>query len=93
MALLEFARNLGCRRRFVQHASLADPLLKIFAGQWVEGVLRRLGMQEDQVIESRMVSRRIRGAQKKIEDRATGDVPARSAEEWLEKNCPNWGGS
>lgn len=90
-ALLEFARNLSCRCRFAQHASLEDPLLKIFAGAWVQQVLRGLGMQEDQAIESRMVSRRIRSAQQKIEDRATGDSPARSAEEWMEKNCPNSG--
>lgn len=90
-ALLEFARNLSCRCRFVQHASLEDPLLKIVASEWVQGVLRRLGMKEDDPIEGRMVGRRIRSAQQKIEDRAAGDTPAHSAEEWMEKNCPNFG--
>jgi hypothetical protein len=70
---------------------LEDPLLKVFAGAWVQDVLRRLGMKEDQAIESRMVSCRIRSAQQKIEDGATGDVPAGSAEEWIEKNCPKLG--
>ncbi len=46
-------------------------------------------MKEDQAIESQMVARRIRGAQQKIDARATGDSPAQSAQEWLEKNCPN----
>lgn len=86
--LLDFARSLACRCRYVQHASLEDPLLKVFAGQWVQGVLRRLGMAEDQPIESRIVGRRIRSAQEKIEQQATGDAPARSAQEWMEKNCP-----
>jgi preprotein translocase subunit SecA len=49
--------------------SLEDDLMRIFAGDWVKNVLTRLGMQEGDVIESRMVSRRIEGAQKKVEER------------------------
>ena len=70
---------------------MEDPLLKTFAGAWVQNVLRGLGMKENEAIESRMVSRRIRAAQKKIESQAVGDGPARSAEEWMERNCPNFG--
>lgn len=88
-ALSEFARNLPFECRFMQHVSLEDPLLKLFAGEWVEKVLRQLGMNEDEAIESQMVARRIRSAQQKIESRATGNSSAKSAEEWLEKNCPN----
>ncbi len=51
------------------YLSLQDDLMRIFAGEWVAGVLQRLGMQEGQSIESRMVSRRIEGAQKKVEER------------------------
>jgi hypothetical protein len=87
-ALREFARSLSCPCRFVQHVSLEDPLLRLFAGEWVKQVLRQLGMKEDDAIESRMVARRIRAAQEKTEKRATGDSPALSAEEWMEKNCP-----
>ncbi|MBX9678423.1 MAG: SEC-C domain-containing protein [Gemmataceae bacterium] len=49
--------------------SLQDDLMRIFAGEWVAGVLQRLGMEQGQAIESRMVSRRIEGAQKKVEER------------------------
>ncbi len=89
-ALLAFARNLSCRCRFVQHASLEDPLLKVFIGERVHAMLRRLGMEEDEAIESRLVHRRLRSAQQRIEDQATGDAPAVSAEEWMQKNCPNF---
>src|SRR5690606_33226416 len=41
----------------------------IFAGEWVKNVLTRMGMQEGEAIESKMVSRRIEGAQKKVEER------------------------
>ncbi len=43
--------------------------MRIFAGDWVKSVLQRLGMKEGEAIESRMVSRRIEGAQKKVEER------------------------
>jgi preprotein translocase subunit SecA len=49
--------------------SLEDDLMRKFAGEWVSGILTRLGMQEGEAIESKMVSRRIEGAQKKVEER------------------------
>ncbi len=49
--------------------SLEDDLMRIFAGEWVKNILTRLGMQEGEAIESRMVSRRIEGAQRKVEER------------------------
>ncbi|MEE9601706.1 MAG: preprotein translocase subunit SecA, partial [Thermoguttaceae bacterium] len=50
------------------YLSLEDDLMRIFAGEWVKNILTRLGMQEGEAIESRMVSRRIEGAQKKREE-------------------------
>ena len=52
------------------------------------GVLRKLGMTEDEAIESQMVTRRIKQAQQKIEGRAFGSLDAESAAQWLAKNCP-----
>lgn len=51
------------------YLSLQDDLMRIFAGEWVANVLTRMGMEEGQAIESNMVSRRIEGAQKKVEER------------------------
>src|SRR5262249_39252845 len=51
------------------YLSLSDDLMRIFAGEWVAAVLTKLGMQDGQAIESRMVSRRIEAAQKKVEER------------------------
>src|SRR3954464_11393821 len=48
---------------------LEDDLMRIFAGEWVKNLLTRLGMKEGEAIESRMVSRRIEAAQKKVEER------------------------
>jgi preprotein translocase subunit SecA len=51
------------------YLSLQDDLMRIFAGEWVSNVLQRLGMEDGQAIENRYVSRRIEGAQKKVEER------------------------
>ncbi|MBB74435.1 MAG: preprotein translocase subunit SecA [Planctomycetaceae bacterium] len=49
--------------------SLEDDLMRIFAGEWVKKILTNMGWEEDQPIESPMVSRRIAKAQKKVEER------------------------
>ena len=49
--------------------SLEDDLMRIFAGEWVKKILTNMGWEEDQPIESGMVSRRIAKAQKKVEER------------------------
>jgi len=49
--------------------SLEDDLMRKFAGEWVSAVLTRLGMEDGEAIESKLVSRRIEGAQKKVEER------------------------
>ncbi|MEM1303326.1 MAG: preprotein translocase subunit SecA, partial [Planctomycetota bacterium] len=51
------------------YLSLEDDLMRIFAGDWVKSFLERFGMKEGEAIESGMVSRRIQGAQKKVEER------------------------
>jgi preprotein translocase subunit SecA len=49
--------------------SLEDDLMRIFAGDWVKRDDGKLGMQGGEAIESRMVTRRIEAAQKKVEER------------------------
>ncbi|WP_263379999.1 preprotein translocase subunit SecA [Granulicella paludicola] len=47
--------------------SLEDDLMRIFAREWVSGLLQSLGMEEGVPIESRMISKRIESAQKAVE--------------------------
>jgi preprotein translocase subunit SecA len=54
----------GASRFFL---SLEDDLMRIFAKQWISTLLERLGMEEGVPIESRMISKRIEGAQKAVE--------------------------
>ena len=49
------------------YLSLEDDLMRIFAREWVSGLLQRLGMEEGVPIESGMISKRIESAQKAVE--------------------------
>ena len=49
------------------YLSLEDDLMRIFAREWVSGLLQRLGMEEGVPIESPMISNRIEAAQKAVE--------------------------
>ena len=82
----DFARSWPCRCRLVHHLSMEDPLVKLFGGEWIEQWLRKLGMKNDECIESRVVGRRIRVAQEKIAKSTTSDTAANSAEEWFEQS-------
>jgi hypothetical protein len=87
-AVVETAAGASGRSRVVFHLSLEDPLMQRFSKAWVGDTLKRLGMGEDKSIKSKLVSRRLRMAQKKIEADSTSDLPAESAEEWLRINRP-----
>jgi preprotein translocase subunit SecA len=49
------------------YLSLEDDLMRIFAKQWISTLLEKVGMKEDEAIESRMISNRIEAAQKAVE--------------------------
>jgi hypothetical protein len=86
--LQDFAKGFAFRCRFMHHLSLDDSLMKVFVGERVRSTLGKLGMTEEEPIESKMVSHRLRRAQRKIESKSRESLDANSATEWLEKNCP-----
>ncbi|MGI9228365.1 MAG: preprotein translocase subunit SecA [Gammaproteobacteria bacterium] len=49
------------------YISLEDSLMRIFASERVAAIMQRLGMEEGEAIESRMVTRAIENAQRKVE--------------------------
>src|SRR6185436_6219981 len=49
--------------------SFEDPLLKIFAGERLQSIMRSLKIPEGEPIEARMVTRSIENAQRKVEAR------------------------
>ncbi len=49
------------------YLSLDDPLLRIFGGERMRGLMQRLGMKAGEAIEHKMLSRSIESAQRKVE--------------------------
>ncbi len=49
------------------YLSLEDNLMRIFASDWVQKMMARMGLKEDDIIESPLVTRQIAGAQRKVE--------------------------
>ena len=50
------------------YLSLEDSLLRIFGSDKIKGIMERLGIEEGEHIESRMVTRAVENAQKKVEN-------------------------
>ena len=49
------------------YLSLEDDLMRRFQGEWVQGIMERLKLPEDQPIEAKMVSKSIERAQRQVE--------------------------
>ena len=49
------------------YLSLEDNLMRIFAADWVQRVMAKMGLKEDDIIESPLVSKQIANAQRKVE--------------------------
>ncbi|GAB2625259.1 preprotein translocase subunit SecA [Novilysobacter erysipheiresistens] len=49
------------------YLSLEDNLMRIFAADWVQRVMARMGLKEDDIIESPLVTKQIASAQRKVE--------------------------
>ena len=49
------------------YVSFEDEIMKRFAPEWLPGLMTKLGMEDDQPLESKMVSRAIEQAQQKVE--------------------------
>jgi len=54
------------------YVSLEDDLMRIFAADRISGLMQRLGMEEGVPIESKLVSRQIESAQKRVEGQNFG---------------------
>jgi preprotein translocase subunit SecA len=54
------------------YVSLEDDLMRIFASDRISGIMQRLGMEEGVPIESRLISKQIEGAQKRVEGQNFG---------------------
>ena len=76
--------SVPCSVRF--HLSLEDPMMHRLVDGMVASMLESLGMTEQEMIESSMVSRRIAAAQNQVCPDSSQSLRANSANEWLQVN-------
>jgi hypothetical protein len=68
------------------HSALDEPLFKLFGSEKIVGMMKQLGMNDDNMIEHKMISSAIVNAQEKIEKKIVAEHSAVSQEEWIAKN-------
>jgi hypothetical protein len=83
-----FSEGLPFQVQVVRHVALDEPPMRVFAGEKIVSLMEKLGMEESEPIDHPWVTDSVRNAQKTLEKRATGDRPARSADEWALLNLP-----
>ncbi|HMV07900.1 MAG TPA: hypothetical protein PK325_03605 [Cyclobacteriaceae bacterium] len=69
-------------------SSLDEPLFMRFGGDRTIEIMKKLGMKEDEVVGSDLITRALRNAQRKIEEKVVAEREARSQQEWFNLNFP-----
>jgi hypothetical protein len=67
-------------------SSLDDPCFEAFGSKNIIGMMEKMGMKEDEVIEHAMVSSAMKRAREKLAECITKEIPAHSETEWLRLN-------
>jgi hypothetical protein len=86
--IVEFARQIPGRPRVRFYLALDEPLMLRLGGNWLPAMLQHLGMERTEPIQSAMVSRSLKKAQRHLRDETSLNEPTQSAEEWFERNSP-----
>jgi len=87
-AVLDAARSLSCNAQVINHTSLTDPLLNHFGGDRIRGLMKQVGMEEQECLSNPIISRAIRNAQEKIQSQIQREMQTNSPEEWFKYNLP-----
>ncbi len=66
--------------------SLEEPFFHYFGGDRTIEIMRKMGVQESEVIAHAMITRSIQNAQEKIEKKVVAERRAHSAKEWFQLN-------
>ena len=64
-------------------SSISDPIFILFGGDKILNLMRKMGMEDDEMIEHDMISKSIMRAQEKIAQKSTQNVSAKSQGDWL----------
>lgn len=69
-------------------SSLDEPIFMRFGGDRTIDIMKRLGMKEDEVVGSNLITRALRNAQRKIDEKVVAEREAHSQREWFNVNFP-----
>lgn len=84
---LELVKNWTLQPIIV-YSAMDEPLFVHFGSEKMLGLMKLLGMKEDEVIEHSLVTKSIIKGQDKIAAAVQQEQTAASQKEWLEKNLP-----
>jgi hypothetical protein len=68
------------------YASLDESFFRLFGSERIQGIMKMLGLAEDEVISHAMIDKSIANAQQKISQKITHETHTDSAEAWFESN-------
>ncbi len=88
-SVLSLAETVSGPIHFIAWSSLDEPLMKVFGGERITGLMKQLGMEENEIISHPFVAKALRNAQDKIARKANGDSECKSSEEWFKMNVPS----
>lgn len=69
-------------------SALDDPLFNFFGGERIREMMRRMGMDEHEIVGHSMITSSIKRAQQKLEQRVTSEQKTTSQQKWFELNFP-----
>lgn len=88
-AVVDFCSSIPVKKMLFVYLSMEDALMRTCGVDRMMPALKKLGMQADECIESQLVDRQIRAAQKRVKEKSRTDKPAASSEEWFKYNAPD----
>ncbi|MFC3563104.1 hypothetical protein [Pedobacter jamesrossensis] len=65
------------------YSSLSEPFFELFNGEKIINLMRKMGVEEFEMLENSMITNSIKKAQKKIASKVILNIPARSQRDWL----------
>jgi hypothetical protein len=83
-----FADSLRVPVRLEFHSALDEPLFRIFGGDRLLVLLKKLGLKENECQEHKILSKAIQNAQNRLAGKLPLEGTADSMAEWLERNAP-----
>jgi hypothetical protein len=69
-------------------SALDEPLFKFFGGERLQEMMRRMGMDEHEIVGHSMITSSIKRAQQKLEQRVASEQQTTSQQKWFELNFP-----